>query len=149
MPIAQPPIANRPKSSPIFWKNARRAAKWNSLAPLDRSQLWLLTAGTAIALLWVLKTLPMLVQDCLRWVCWQLALLIHSNTLAMLVLPPKDPWLAVAIGLLLLFAVSPWLMDAVLQKFYGLKPLKLSGLEPHSPETVRLTAPEGGRARTS
>ena len=136
--IANQPIASRTKSSPLFWKNARRASKWNSLAKLDRSLLWALTAGTAIALVWLLKTLPMVAQDCLRWFFWQLALLLRSNTLAMLVVPPKDPWLTVAIGLLLLFAVSPWLMDLVLQQFYGLKPIKLAELEPHSPETVRL-----------
>ena len=132
------PIASRGKSSPIFWKNARRAPKWNNLAALDRSPLWALTAGTAIALLWLLKTLPLVLQDCLRWICWQLALLTPFKRLAMLVAPPHDLWLGVAIVLLLLFAVSPWLMDIVLERFYGLKPIKLPSLQPHSPETVRL-----------
>ena len=141
-PIANPTTngqtTSRGKSSPIFWKNARRAPKWNNLAALDRAPLWALTAGTAIALFWLLKTLPMVFQDCLRWICWQLALLTPFKRLAMLVAPPHDPWLGVAIVLLLLFAVSPWLIDIVLERFYGLKPIKLPSLQPHSPETVRL-----------
>jgi Zn-dependent protease with chaperone function len=124
--------------APIAWKNAGRASKWNTLGTLDRSPLWALTAGTAIAFIWLLKTLPMLLQDCLRWFFWQLALLTPFKRLMMLVSSPQDPWLNVAIALLLLFAVSPWLMDVVLRQFYGMKPIKLLSLEPHSPETVRL-----------
>ncbi|MBD3883095.1 M48 family metalloprotease [Phormidium tenue FACHB-886] len=140
-----PPTPTAPKSIPLAaasvshsWKNAPRSQKWNNLSPLDRSPLWALIAGTAIALIWLLKTLPMVLQGCFRWFSWQVALLTPFKALALLSSSPSDPWLSVAIVLLLLFALSPWLMDAILKRFYGLQEIKPANLNHYSPEAVRL-----------
>ncbi|MBW4658494.1 MAG: M48 family metalloprotease [Drouetiella hepatica Uher 2000/2452] len=120
------------------WKNAARAQKWGSLGTVDRSTLWAVTAGTALALMWVIRTLPMMMQDSLYWICFQLAAMTPLKQFVFWVTPASDPWLGVAIALLLLFAVSPWLLDKLLQQFYELRSLRLSALESHSPEAVRL-----------
>ncbi len=120
------------------WKNAARAQKWGSLGNVDRSTLWAVTVGTVLALIWMIRTLPMIMQDSLYWICFQLAAMTPLTMFVFWVTPASDPGVGVAIALLFLFAVSPWLLDKLLQQFYTLKSLQSSELESHSPEAVRL-----------
>ena len=135
--LAALPLAASPQPS-TTWKNAARAQKWGSLGNVDRSTLWAVTVGTVLALIWMIRTLPMIMQDSLYWICFQLAAMTPLKMFVFWVTPASDPWVGVAIALLLLFAVSPWLLDKLLQQFYTLKSLKSSELESHSPESVRL-----------
>jgi len=132
------PSIPQPQTSVPTWKNATRAQKWGSLGTIDRSTLWAVTAGTALALIWMMCTLPMILQDSLYWACFQLAAMTPVKQLVFWVTPASDSLWGVAIALVLLFIISPWLLDKLLQQFYGLRSLKNSELESHSPEALRL-----------
>ncbi|NJR66050.1 MAG: M48 family metalloprotease [Leptolyngbyaceae cyanobacterium CRU_2_3] len=133
-----------PSPSPLpTWKQSSRAQssraqKWGSLGALDRSTLWAVIGGTAIALIWFMRTLPLMVQNSAYWICFQIALLTPLKQIIYLVRPASDPGWGVAIALLILFVSSPWLLDRILQQFYALRPFNLVRLESHSPEAVRL-----------
>ncbi|MBI4780148.1 MAG: M48 family metalloprotease [Oscillatoriophycideae cyanobacterium NC_groundwater_1537_Pr4_S-0.65um_50_18] len=133
------PLSSPPQTPPTaVWNQAGRAQKWGGLGSLDRSTLWAVTAGTAIALFWVIRTLPMMIQDSGYWICFQIAAMTPFKQVALWATPASDPWLGVAIVLIVLFIASPWLLERILQQFYLMRSLKPSELEQHSPEALRL-----------
>lgn len=141
---AQPTQSDLPDSdsfaNPLLfnWRYAGRSQKWSSLGAIDRSTLWALTAGTAIALIWMLSVLPVAVQGSLYWINFQIALLTPFKQAAYWLSPPGGPWGLIALGLIALFVASPWLLDALLRQFHMLRPFGLNSLESFSPEAVRL-----------
>ncbi|HEY9643625.1 MAG TPA: zinc metalloprotease HtpX [Coleofasciculaceae cyanobacterium] len=137
-PLPFSPPSPIPAAAVPAWKYANRAQKWSNLGTVDRSILWAVVGGTAIALIWVIRTLPMVIQDSLYWICFQIAVLTPLKQLASVLTPASDPAVAVAIVLLVLFIASPWLLDQLLQRFHTLRPFTLANLEQQSPETVRL-----------
>jgi Zn-dependent protease with chaperone function len=121
--------------SPIAqWRQAGRAQKWTSLGDVDASPLWALAAGTAVVLFLLIRT------------GWQISQAFLNSTLFSLSWPInlhiyrsyKTPSWQIAIGLVVLFCITPWLLDTILKRVYRLQPLSLVRLESHSLETIRL-----------
>jgi Zn-dependent protease with chaperone function len=117
------------------WKQAGRSQKWPPLGAIRLEQLGFLQAGTAIALIWLVHT-----------VIWT-TLTVINNRLAVTNWPIDlrsfavfyhDPFWTILFTLVILLGLSPWLLDSVLQRLYGLQPLTPSRLQGHSPEANRL-----------
>lgn len=116
-------------------RELNRAKQWRSLpAPPQHHwvSVWVIQAGTALALFWTLDFL--FVQ-------------VLTRTNALLVVLPitrpiqsfyRDPAPLLLTALTLLLIASPWLIDALLLWFYGLESLTLGTLTQSSPEAGRL-----------
>jgi len=148
-------LADLPDRSPdIAWRNGDRANTWPLLPALHPLPIWLGQILATIAVLWLIR------------LQWQGGLLLSRqlfNTLntwayrlntwlGLLNTPPWlqfptfgslgwtyfDPlWFILGAGLLL-FLLSPWLLDYLLRGLYGLQAFKLADLQARSPEAVRL-----------
>lgn len=118
--------------APRTWRQAPRAQKWS---PLARLKLWpyrLLQVGTAIAFAWFCR--------------WLLQFLLRSFNEALVKLPWLEPiqflyrdssaFVFTVLGVALV--ALPWLMDALLQRIYGLQPLPSATLANYSPEATRV-----------
>jgi Zn-dependent protease with chaperone function len=113
------------------WKQAGRAQRWTPLGTVKQWRLWLVQAGTAIALFGVIRAVLEITHLTTNAV-------FSGLRLYRFVSYSFDPtgWI---IGLLMaLFVASPWLLDFLLRQFYGLKSLPLSRLEAYSPEAIRV-----------
>jgi Zn-dependent protease with chaperone function len=115
-----------------FWRQAGRAKSWKELTPVNLLAFWLLQAGTALALFWVIRFL-------LR------SIMGLTNDL-LVFLPFSEPWqflytdptqLLLGTGVLCI-GVSPWLLDGLLSYFYGRQNLTLESLTTYSPEGIRV-----------
>ena len=114
------------------WRNSGRAQNWKPLKPPKLIRLWLVEIGTAIAFSWVLH--------------WFVRFVMRTTNILLVKLPFLEPfqlfyrdpaptlWVLGAI----LLVVSPWLIDALLKRFYGLKSLSLTQLSARSPEAAKL-----------
>jgi Zn-dependent protease with chaperone function len=127
----QPPIAQTPES--FHWRQAERASKWTPLGRLDLKKFRVVQGITAIAplaLLWIGQTtlFAVLFQIC-RHVTWPVYLRGSFYDA-----PPLWPG---AILLFLLYALSPWVLTTILQRFYDARSFSLDLLARHSPEAVR------------
>ncbi len=118
--------------APFAWRNAPRAKKWQPLKEVNLIPLWLLIAGSAIALFW-------LIREVLKF-----AMLFTNDLLVKLpYLEPfqpfyHDPSNLICLLLLLLAILSPWLLDLLLQLNYDSQPLSIGQLAKSSPESSRL-----------
>ncbi len=124
-----------PTAMPIAWRYAGRAQRWDPRPVSQTVGMGLSQLGTAIALLWVstgvLQGTVILVSWLLKPFTWFLDLPHWS-------LWVNHPMRVVFVGLVVLFAVSPWLLDSILQRGYGMKALSGGRLAEQSPEAVRL-----------
>lgn len=117
---------------PAFeWRYAPRAKRWQSLQDVNLLPLWLLTAGSAIALFWLICALIKFLMN-----------LINNILVQLPYLEPYQPFYSdptkLILGFLLLLTVSsPWLLDLLLQQLYGLQPLSIIELAKTSPEASR------------
>jgi Zn-dependent protease with chaperone function len=116
----------------IHWRQAGRAKNWKSQQPLNLIPLRLLGLGTFIALFWVIRELFVFtlasINNILVWVPFLEPLqFLYTN-----------PTNFLFITLIALTAVSPWLLDQLLTKFYGMRYLQKDALDLHSQEAVRL-----------
>ncbi len=126
----QPPA---PSPSPeITWRQAGRAKNWRKMKPVKQGQLFLVQFTTAIALFWLIVQFVefslLLINDVLLkmpWV-WPVQWFYQDQT-----------W-TVLLGLIGLFMASPWVMDLLLEKCYGLQPLSWKTLSDRSPEASKL-----------
>ncbi len=138
-PMADPSPPPSPSPSPsqtpspeITWRQAGRAKNWRKMKPVKQGQLFLVQVTTAIALFW-------LVREFVEFSLWQ----INDVLLKMPWVWPV-PWFyqdqtwTVLLGLIGLFMASPWLMDLLLEKCYGLQPLSWKTLSDRSPEASKL-----------
>lgn len=122
-----------PAPSPeITWRQAGRAKNWRKMKPVKQGQLFLVQVTTAIALFWLM----------VEFVEFSF-LLINDVLLKMPLLSPvqwfyQDQTWTVLLGLIGLFMASPWLMDLLLEKCYGLQPLSWKTLSDRSPEASKL-----------
>ncbi|MBO3458100.1 M48 family metalloprotease, partial [Aetokthonos hydrillicola] len=122
-------LAIRPKAKTIYWRQAKRAKVWQPLQKLNLIPLRLLMAGTFLALFWVTRQLLVL------------AITLLNNVLIKLPnIPPiqLNFDLFVFILLLGLICFSPWVLDALLTRFYNQRPLSQETLNRRSRETIRL-----------
>jgi Zn-dependent protease with chaperone function len=140
---------DRPTATPaavtsLTWRQAGRAQKWSPLGAQNPAQLWLLQAGTAIALIaavWLLlQPIVFLLNQILDWITFpvNLSQLAPTNGVPI--------WLLVVL-LGGLFFVTPWLLDLIFQRVYKLQPLSLDELASSSPETPRMLKRVCGQRR--
>jgi Zn-dependent protease with chaperone function len=125
-------VSRLPKPLTIHWQQAGRAKSWklreiSSLVPLQ-----LLTAGTFFALFWVIREL----------VVWGMATINNILVWLPFVEPIQalyqNPTVLLLLLLVVITALSPWLLDQLLVQFYNLRHLEGDALDLHSQETTRL-----------
>ncbi len=129
--------------APLEWRQAGRAQKWGSLGSVDHATLRAVMAGTAIALVLVLRA-----------VCQWLTL-VFNQTIARLTFPFDlrslviygDPLLLILLGLAGLFLAMPLLLTQLLKSRYQLQPFTLEALARHSPEATRVLKRVFGQRR--
>lgn len=114
------------------WRQAQRATKARKLKPMKLTRFWFEMAATAIALFWLTRATVMLFMD---------------KTNDFLVWLPRvrpfqpfyrDPTQNLVIALILLFVLSPWLIDLLLKLRYGLETLPQTDLFNRSQEAHKL-----------
>lgn len=121
-----------PHPSRLIWRQAARARHWQPLPKINLVPFWLLQLGTAIAFFWLLRGIIVLTISAIN------ALFVKLPYLEPIQLFYRDPTQFVAIALLLLGCLSPWLLDGLLKLFYNLQPLSTQTLSSHSPEALRV-----------
>ena len=114
------------------WRQAARATKARKLKSMKLTRFRFEMAATAMALFWLTRAILMLFMD---------------KTNDFLVWLPRvrpiqpfyrDPTQNLAIALILLFVLSPWLIDWLLKLRYGLETLPLTDLFNRSQEAHKL-----------
>jgi Zn-dependent protease with chaperone function len=138
-PTADPSPTPSPSPSPsqtpspeITWRQAGRAKNWRKMKPVKQGQLFLVQVTTAIALFW-------LVREFVEFSLWQInAVLVKMPWVWPVQWFYQDQTWRVLLGLIGLFMASPWLMDLLLEKCYGLQPLSWKTLSDRSPEASKL-----------
>ena len=120
------------KNETIHWRLGRRAKVWQPLPKRNFIRLRLLAIGTFVALFWVARGLMQLVMQLINRILVALPFLQPIQFLY------KNPtFLLLGISLILL-VVSPWLLDWLLDRFYGQKNLERETLNTYSRESVRV-----------
>lgn len=136
---AAPPTAligsvNYAKTEPvsIYWRQARRAKVWQPLRKPNLIPSRLLAVGTFIALFWILREMLKLAMSVINQI------LVKLPFLEPLQLLYHDPSIVLLLVLVLLIAVSPWLLDRLLANFYSQRQLTKEVLHTYSREAVRV-----------
>ncbi|AFY31405.1 M48 family metalloprotease [Calothrix sp. PCC 7507] len=124
----------RPQAKPfsIYWRHAGRAKVWQPLQKFKLLPLRLLTAGTFIALFWVVREIVKFAMGLINQTLVRLPYLEPIQILY------RDPTIVLFIGLFLAIALSPWLLDHLLTRFYGQRELSKEILTGRSRETIRV-----------
>ncbi|BAY11564.1 zinc metalloprotease HtpX [Calothrix sp. NIES-2098] len=120
------------KSFNLYWRHAGRAKVWQPLHKLNLIPLKLLAAGTFIALFWVMREMLRLAMGLTNQI---LVKLPYVNPLPILY---RDPTVGLLMVLAIVMALSPWLLDWLLKKFYGQTELSKEILNGYSRETIRV-----------
>ncbi len=118
--------------TPFQWRHAPRAKRWQALKEVNFAPLWLLMAGSAIALFWLLREVLIFVM-----------LFINDTLVKLPYLEPfqpfyHDPTNLLRFLLIILTITSPWLLDRLLELNYGSQVLTISQLGKYSPESERV-----------
>lgn len=122
----------QPKPYTIYWRHAARAKVWQPLQKFKLLPLRLLTAGTFIALFWVIREM---VKFGMGLINQTLVTLPYLEPLQFLYGDPTRPlFILLFIGIVL----SPWLLDWLLKNFYGQRELPKELLNGYSREAVRI-----------
>lgn len=116
----------------IYWRQAQRARAWQPLRKPKLIPLRLLTAGTFIALFWVIREMLKLAMGFINQT------LVKLPYLEPLQLLYRDPTQLLLIVLVILIGVSPWLLDLLLTNLYGQREFSKDVLNAHSREAVRV-----------
>ncbi|MBW4451599.1 MAG: M48 family metalloprotease [Nostoc indistinguendum CM1-VF10] len=116
----------------IYWRQAQRAKAWQPLRKPKLIPLRLLTAGTFIALFWVIREILKLAFGFINQT------LVKLPYLEQLQLLYRDPTQVLLILLVILIGVSPWLLDMLLANLYGQREFPKDVLNAHSREAVRV-----------
>lgn len=116
----------------IYWRQAQRAKAWQPLRKPKLIPLRLLTAGTFIALFWVMREILKLAFGFINQT------LVKLPYLEPLQLLYRDPTKLLLIVLVILIGVSPWLLDLLLANLYGQREFSKDVLNAHSREAVRV-----------
>ncbi|MBD2122775.1 M48 family metalloprotease [Trichocoleus sp. FACHB-262] len=127
-----PILATSAAIEPREWKQASRAQKWQPLSKLKLTRLWLLQAGSAIAFF---ASALFVLRFSMRATNWLLVKLPFVQPIQLLY---RDPTVIFILGVGLMLALLPWLMDALLKLLYGLKPLSTATLATYSPEATKV-----------
>ncbi|MEH2130795.1 MAG: M48 family metalloprotease [Nostoc sp.] len=116
----------------IYWRQAQRARAWQPLRKPKLIPLRLLSAGTFIALFWVMREILKLAMGLINQT---LVKLPYVGPLQVLY---NDPTKLLLIVLVILIGVSPWLLDLLLANLYGQREFSKDVLNTHSREAVRV-----------
>ncbi|MHC5772852.1 M48 family metalloprotease [Nostoc sp.] len=116
----------------IYWRQAQRARAWQPLRKPKLIPLRLLSAGTFIALFWVMREILKLAMGFINQI------LVKLPYLEPLQLLYRNPTKLLLIVLVILIAISPWLLDLLLAKLYGQREFPKDVLNAHSREAVRV-----------
>lgn len=129
-------LADVPQLPPYrpHWRQAGRAPYGQSLGKVAVWPLWIVQGATAVALFWMVQQLVFQPTHIYWQVVVKLPLLNISRALG-----PPPVW-GVLIGLVGLGVGSRWILDALLMRLHGLRPLTLKQLSDLSPETGRSLA---------
>lgn len=130
--IPAPPL--QPLNRNISWRNAGRAKDWKPLSLAKQWPLRLLLAGTLAAQFWVMRAIFQFFLATSNDILVKLRL-APIQEFYRLYYAPNPPVLA---AMALLLVASPWLLDALLQRFYGAVPLSADTLAASSPEAVQV-----------
>lgn len=115
----------------IHWRRSGRAKTWQE-KKLDLIPLRLLTAGSFVALFWVVRIIIVFITSTIN------NTLVWLPFLEPIQLLYQDPTTFLLVLFLLLTATSPWLLDKLLSWLYGMQPLETTVLEMHSQEASRI-----------
>ncbi|MEB3177658.1 MAG: zinc metalloprotease HtpX [Nostocaceae cyanobacterium] len=118
--------------TPSNWRQAGRAQRSSNLKPVSLIPLWMLSVGSAVALFWVIRAILQFVMAVTN------DILVKLPFLEPIQLFYADPTALLLLALVLLLVLSPWLLDAVLEAFYGRRSLDLNSLTNYSPEASRV-----------
>lgn len=124
----------RPQAKPfsIYWRHAGRAKVWQPLHKFKLLPLRLLTAGTFVALFWVIREIVKFAMGLINQT------LVRLPYLEPIQLFYRDPTPVLLLGLFLAIALLPWLLDQFLTSFYGQRQLSKEILTGRSREAVRV-----------
>ncbi|MEP0882167.1 M48 family metalloprotease [Trichocoleus sp. ST-U3] len=125
----------------IGWRQAGRAKGWRAMPAVKPERLWLLQAGTAIALFWVIRVLVQFLMTTTN------NFLINLPFLQPIPAFYEDPTWPIVTVLVLLACLSPWLLDFFLKQFEKMQPLSLSALSKFSPEAAKMLPRYCGQRR--
>ncbi len=116
-------------------QSAERAQRWQPLPRLSPARLQWAEGGSAIALFLTLCLLGWVARS-VSWAQFTVTTRLLRWSAAV---PSQDiPVVGFGLSLLVLFFASPWIIDAVLKRVYGLKPLSTAAIARYSAETHRL-----------
>ncbi|MCC5614450.1 zinc metalloprotease HtpX [Nostoc sp. CHAB 5836] len=116
----------------IYWRQAQRARAWQPLRKPKLIPLRLLTAGTFIALFWVMREI---LKSAMGFINQTLVKLPYLEPLQLLY---RDPTQLLLIVLVILIGVSPWLLDLLLANLCDQREFSKDVLNAHSREAVRV-----------
>jgi Zn-dependent protease with chaperone function len=124
----------RPLAKPtsVYWRQAGRAKVWQPLQKFKLFPLRLLTAGTFIALFWVLREILKFAMGLINQTLYRIP---YVEPLQLL---DHDPTPVLFLVLFLAIAVSPWLLDWLLSEYYGQRQLAKEVLTGRSREAMRV-----------
>lgn len=134
------PTSYSPPSTPVpslftprpKWRNSGRAQNWSPLKPVKLRRLWLIEAVTLVALFWVMHFSVRGVMQTTN------TILVKLPYLYPIQLFYRDPARAIAIILVILLVLSPWLLDALFKFVYGCQRLPLTQLASRNPEAAQV-----------
>ncbi|WP_127083676.1 M48 family metallopeptidase [Dulcicalothrix desertica] len=115
----------------IHWRRSGRAKTWQE-KKLDLIPLRLLTAGSFVALFWVVRIIIVFITSTIN------NTLVWLPFLEPIQLLYQDPTTFLLVLFFLLIATSPWLLDKLLSSLYGIQSLETTVLEMHSQEALRI-----------
>jgi Zn-dependent protease with chaperone function len=115
----------------IQWRSCGRAKTWQE-QKLNLIPLRLLTVGSFVALFWVVRAILVLVMSAINNILVWLPFLEPIQWFY------QDPTVFLLVLLVVLTALSPWLLDFVLTRFYLMQRLEMDALDLHSTEAVRV-----------
>ena len=116
----------------IHWRNAPKAKMWQPLPKPKLLPLQLIMVLTLIALFWATRTLLVLLMESVNY------LLDWLPSLEPLQFLYNDPSYFLLAIFIILWGASPWLLDILLNNFYGQRPLERQQLNKYSPTASRL-----------
>ncbi|MBF2066279.1 MAG: M48 family metalloprotease [Calothrix sp. C42_A2020_038] len=126
-------LVTQNKIPTIHWRSCGRAKTWREQKP-NLLPLRLLTIGSFVALFLVLRVLFVLMISSINNTLVWLPFLEPIQILYQY----QDPKILLLVLLLLLAALSPWLLDHLLTGFYGMVHLEKEALDLHSTEALRV-----------
>ncbi|MBD2439164.1 M48 family metalloprotease [Nostoc sp. FACHB-110] len=121
-----------PPQPKLYWRQAKRAKVWQPLRKPNLIPLRLLGLGTIVAVFWVLRAILELAMTSVNLI------LIKLPYLEPIQLFYRDPTVVVLGIVLSAIALSPWLLDWLLTRYYGQQPLSKDSLHNYSRETGRV-----------